>query len=342
MQVVPKISFSLLSALNKQLSLEETLTQMTYKMVDMIHYDVTDKSPSLNIHEIDKWRKYTTLPFDVHLTAEKPMGFLKNFELKSDDYFALHLENNLTLNQFKKLRDQVGCKYGLALRLETSVTALNKFAPYLDYVLFMAADPGVSGGSFNMGVVPKIKEFHQKFPKISIHVDGGLDHYSAAVVRELHVDALISGSYLLNHDNAEEQIVGLFGRNLKISVDKLMRKTSRNAEIFPEATLPEVALAIENGHVGGVAVTDKRHHLLGFISDGDLRRMLVTKRDFNSLTAMEMMNINPFTIATQTTVIKLIREMEKMNKWFVVVPVVTKTRIFLGMLWLQDIMSEMY
>ncbi len=335
---IPKISCSLLATFESNMALPEALKKLDMLGVDMIHYDVCDSSSSLCLEDIESLRQFTRLPFDVHLTAENPLSYLRDVKLDKNDYFCVHIESHLTLSQIKEIRRQVGCKFGLAIRTETPVGALYEKVHLVDYVLFMAATPGVPGGQFDYKVVDRIKMFRRRFSGVEVHVDGGVDHFSAALLRDIDVSVLVSGSYILRSNDFVAQIINLFGRNLYLKVSHIMRQAEEFPVIKPDDTVKKAAVEINNKRVGCVCVLDNDNHLLGLITDGDLRRGLIARPDLSNVKAKEIMIENPFTTSPDTSLLKLLREIEKESRSFTVVPVVDGNRRCRGLVWLQDIL----
>lgn len=82
---------------------------------------------------------------------------------------------------------------------------------------------------------------------------------------------------------------GSLGKKLYLKVD----------DIYPMHELPlvkketpvnKVILEISSKRLGAAAVVDENKHLLGIITDGDIRRMLETTNDFANLTAANIMS----------------------------------------------------
>ncbi len=95
-----KISPSILSADFSKLGSE--IKNLEKAKADLIHIDVMDGHfvPNITIgpEVIDKLRKYTSLPFDVHLMIAPVDHFIKNFADAGADIITIHPKatNNLT------------------------------------------------------------------------------------------------------------------------------------------------------------------------------------------------------------------------------------------------------
>lgn len=67
---------------------------------------------------------------------------------------------------------------------------------------------------------------------------------------------------------------GSLGRRLNALALELMRRGENCPEISPEAPLSEALLVMTSSRLGAVSVVDRDRALLGFFTDGDLRRVL--------------------------------------------------------------------
>ncbi|MBP0001881.1 MAG: CBS domain-containing protein [Cyanobacteria bacterium SID2] len=335
---IPKISCSLLAAVDGESELPEVLKELDVLGIDLIHYDVSENSKTLHLKDIETLRQSTRLPFDVHLSVSDPLEYLDGVQLKADDYFCVHVENQLTWSKLEQIRRQVGCNFGLAINAETPVSELFETGQILDYVLFMAATPGVSGGQFDDRVVNKIKSFRRAFPKVKVHVDGGVNHLSAALLRDLEVDVLISGSYILKNEDYLVQVVKLFGRNLYLRVADIMRSDSDVPRVTPETDIRQMMLEMDRKLVGCTCVVDENNHLVGLVTDGDVRRRLIVQPDLSALKAKDLMVTSPFAIDPDMRLLDLLRELDKRGAGFDVIPVVDASNSCLGLVWLRDIL----
>ena len=118
-----KISPSILSADFSKLGNE--IKNLEKAKADLIHIDVMDGHfvPNITIGPtvISKLRKYTSLPFDVHLMISPVHNFIKDFAKAGADIITIHPEatNNLA-SSIKKIKSY-NKKAGVSLNPETSL-----------------------------------------------------------------------------------------------------------------------------------------------------------------------------------------------------------------------------
>ena len=124
-----KISPSILSADFSQLGNE--IKRLEDGGADMIHVDVMDGHfvPNLTIGPpvIKALRKYSTLPFDVHLMISPVHKHIKNYAEAGADIITIHPEatNNLkeSINHIKELKKKVG----VSLNPNTKIDVIKEF-----------------------------------------------------------------------------------------------------------------------------------------------------------------------------------------------------------------------
>ena len=101
-----KISPSILSADFSKLG--DEIQDLEKAKADLIHIDVMDGHfvPNITIgpEVITKLRKYTSLPFDVHLMISPVHNFIKSFAEAGSDIITIHPEaTNDLVSSIKKL-----------------------------------------------------------------------------------------------------------------------------------------------------------------------------------------------------------------------------------------------
>jgi ribulose-phosphate 3-epimerase len=213
---IPKISYSLLASIGKEKNLSNALYSISNTGIDMIHYDVSDNEPTLHLKDIKKLKKCTFLPFDIHITLKDCIPQLNNLLLDSEDRITVHVEHEYDNQVLIDLKQNLGCKLGLAINIETSIEKLKPYMNNIDYILFMAVTPGISGMSFAPSVLDKLVEFRKLYPNHSITIDGGITDKTAYDVRKFEPDVLVSGSFILKDQNYGKQVFKLIGQDLNL------------------------------------------------------------------------------------------------------------------------------
>ena len=216
MRVTPKISYSLLASLDKEKNLSNALFSISNTGIDMIHYDVSDNEYTLRLEDIKKLKKCTFLPFDIHVATNDPISQFKNISLDLTDRVTIHVECKYSINDIIKFKNKIGCQLGMALNIETPLEELIPYLDYIDYVLFMAVTPGVSGMSFSENILEKVSKFRENYVNYSITIDGGITDKTAYMVRKFNPDVLVSGSFILKDQNYGKQVFKLIGQDVNL------------------------------------------------------------------------------------------------------------------------------
>lgn len=214
--VTPNISYSLLASLKKESSLANALFSISNIGIDMIHYDVSDNECTLHLKDVANLKKHTFHPFDIHVATQDPIPELKTLKLDPTDRVAVHAECGYSNEEIQDLKNVLECKVGIALNIETPISALDPYMDTIDYILFMTVTPGVSGMTFDMSVLDKIKQFRKQYPDFSITIDGGINDKTAFLTRKYSPDALVSGSFILKEKNYGKQVFKLIGQDLNL------------------------------------------------------------------------------------------------------------------------------
>jgi len=201
-----KISPSILSADFSNLGKE--IQNLEKAKADLIHIDVMDGHfvPNITIgpEVINKLRKYTSLPFDVHLMISPVHDFIKNFADAGADIITIHPEaTNDLVSSIKKIKSY-NKKVGVSLNPETSVDKALSILSMIDLVLIMSVNPGFGGQKFMEKTLEKVKilrtEIDKKKFKTQIEIDGGINFENAKLAKEAGVNILVSGTTIFKEN----------------------------------------------------------------------------------------------------------------------------------------------
>lgn len=111
-------------------------------------------------------------------------------------------------------------------------------------------------------------------------------------------------------DFARSHPGGSLGKRQVVRVRDIMRKTDQVPSIHEHALLSDAVLEISLKGLGFTAIVDKESKPIGMFTDGDLRRQLSKKIDYEKQSIKEIMNKNPKTIFDDQIIIDAINLME--------------------------------
>ena len=208
-----KIAPSILSSDFSKLG--EVLEELNQSGAEMVHVDVMDGHFVPNITfgppVIKKIRKYSDLPFDVHLMIAPVHKYIKDFADAGADIITVHPEATDNLLQTIELIKSLGKKAGVSINPKTSLDSIFPVLHLIDLALIMSVNPGFGGQKFMPEVLSKVKILRQKIDeenlKVEIEIDGGIDFDTGKLAKEAGVDILVSGTTLFaGNDGLKENI----------------------------------------------------------------------------------------------------------------------------------------
>ena len=211
-----QISPSILSADFSQLG--KDIKRLENGGADLIHVDVMDGHfvPNLTIGPpvIRALRKYTKLPFDVHLMISPVHKYIKSYAQAGADIITIHPEatNNLSksIKEIKRFKKKVG----ISLNPNSSINLVTKYLDKIDLVLIMSVYPGFGGQKFMPKVlnkIKKLKKLKEKYNfKFDIEVDGGINFSNSKSVIMAGANILVSVTTIFKENS------GNLKKNIKI------------------------------------------------------------------------------------------------------------------------------
>ena len=134
---------------------------------------------------------------------------------------------------------------------------------------------------------------------------------------------------------------GALGKQLYLRVKDLYLRNER-PEVGPDDNLTQVIIEMTHKRLGATVVTSRDASgndaaIVGIITDGDLRRMLMNTPDIEHVKASQIMTSNPKTIDEDALVVDALHKMRQNS--ITQLPVVHDGK-YLGIIHLHDILKE--
>ncbi|HIG32971.1 MAG TPA: KpsF/GutQ family sugar-phosphate isomerase [Flavobacteriales bacterium] len=104
---------------------------------------------------------------------------------------------------------------------------------------------------------------------------------------------------------------GTLGKRLYLKLADILHENS-SPQVVSGSTINEVIIEISKKRLGATAIIDNEK-LAGVITDGDLRRMLEKKTNFENLQAQDIMCVQPKTIQIDALAYDALQMMERYN-----------------------------
>ena len=204
-----QISPSILSADFSKLG--EDIRRLEQSGADMIHVDVMDGHfvPNLTIGPpvIKSLRKYTSLPFDVHLMIDPVHKYIKEYSDAGADIITFHPEATKDILETIKLIKSLNKKVGISLNPDTKIEAAKEYLDRIDLILIMSVYPGFGGQKFINEVTKKIENLDnirkEKSLDFKIEIDGGINFETSKIAIDAGVDILVSGTTVFKENNGD-------------------------------------------------------------------------------------------------------------------------------------------
>ncbi|OCA06620.1 ribulose-phosphate 3-epimerase [Wolbachia endosymbiont of Trichogramma pretiosum] len=221
-----KIAPSVLSADFAKLG--EEVKRISNLNVDYIHIDVMDGNfvPNITIgpNVISAIRKYSNLPFDVHLMIKSPGNHIESFINAGADIITIHAEAEIhlerTVRKIKSYKNNTKkiVQVGVSIVPSTSPSVLEYIIDELDIVLIMTVNPGFGGQEFIHSQLSKIstvrKMIQNRNLKTQVSVDGGVNFSNAADIIKAGANILVTGSAIFKAEDMKKAINDL--KNLSL------------------------------------------------------------------------------------------------------------------------------
>ena len=178
-------------------------------------------------------------------------------------------------------------------------------------------------------------------PSASTTVAMAIGDSLAAVSAEIR--GVSTEDFALNHP------LGILGKKLTITVSDLMIPVSELNSLDPKSSFQNLIGTITKDGIGcGYVVNNKNdNHLLGIITDGDLRRALEENSpdNWSNLIASDLMTVDPITLDKNMLASEALQLMENNSKkkTISIIPIVKIENDFkklLGILRLHDLIKE--
>ncbi len=131
---------------------------------------------------------------------------------------------------------------------------------------------------------------------------------------------------------------GSLGARLRATVRDAMVTGERIPRVMTQTPARQAIAEIDHLNVGFVLITDKQSHLLGILTDGDVRRMVTKGLAFEGLTVDEVMTPNPKTIDEKASLAETVEFMQK--KEITALAVVNEKKKLKGYVHLHDIFGR--
>jgi ribulose-phosphate 3-epimerase len=196
---------------------------------DQVHLDVIDGHFAPNITfgpgTVKALRPRSDLKFDVHLMIEQPLKYAQKFLEAGSDLLTFHAEvlDGTRFDELSSLVRSRGKEAGLALKPATTLPdwALQRLDK-VSALVVMTVNPGFSGQSMDMSVMPKLQKIgellNDKGLATDIEIDGGVEPENVSEVVRRGGNVLVAGA-------------GVYAKKDPVAAIRVLRETAESARV---------------------------------------------------------------------------------------------------------------
>ena len=214
------IAPSILSADFANLGAE--VKRITEAGADYIHIDVMDGTfvPNITVGSpvVKSLRKYSDLPFDVHLMVEHPETQIQSFAEAGANIITFHAEATKHAHRVIQQIHSAGCKAGVAINPGTSLSMIEELVEDAEMILIMTVNPGYGGQKFIDSQLGKIHMLYHMIQEMEtdcdIEVDGGINAETSEDVREAGANILVAGSAIFDSEDIAQAVKDIRGTEI--------------------------------------------------------------------------------------------------------------------------------
>jgi len=154
----------------------------------------------------------------------------------------------------------------------------------------------------------------------------------ALAVVLLNLKQFKESDFLRNHPG------GSLGDRLKVKVEEVMLTGDRMPAVSPETPLPEALAEMNRKNIGALLVVSNEKTILGILTDGDIRRLVVKSSGIFSCQVGEVMTPSPKTIQADLLAADALSIMQRHE--VTILAVANHDQQLVGILHLHDLLGK--
>jgi arabinose-5-phosphate isomerase len=131
---------------------------------------------------------------------------------------------------------------------------------------------------------------------------------------------------------------GSLGQRLKVKVTEVMSQGDDIQMVHPQSSAIDSFVALNEKDTGVVLVIDDNNVLLGIVTDGDVRRCIVSMEGNLDITAEQLMTTNPISIGVEHLAADALSIMQKHE--ITALPIVDEEQKLIGLLHLHSLLGK--
>ncbi|HYM50112.1 MAG TPA: ribulose-phosphate 3-epimerase [Candidatus Limnocylindrales bacterium] len=174
---------------------------------DWIHFDVMDGHyvPPITIgpRVVEHCRRWSKLPFDVHLMIEDPERHINAFRDAGATSLSVHVEAVTHIHRVLLQIREAGMRPGVCLNPGSPLGRVEPVLQEADVLVMMSVNPGWGGQPFIESSLDRIAQARamrdRLNPRLEIEVDGGVTASTGRQCALRGATVLVAGHYVYSH-----------------------------------------------------------------------------------------------------------------------------------------------
>ena len=183
---------------------------------DFIHIDIVDNTYNKNCKDVKAYRAEVVKAYwrnkkiEVHIMSKNPSVWLEDL-VPYVDVIYVHPTLDENLSEVIEKISSSNVEPGIALSVYEPISIIDSYLETnkIKHVLLLTIpEPGFSGQKFDLTALPILEKLntHKYRSQFEICVDGGVNDLT---VKDLNVESVVSGSYILSGPNPIKNIMHL-------------------------------------------------------------------------------------------------------------------------------------
>ena len=201
--IIPVIFEKDFEEVKKKIKLVDGIAELT--QIDIADGTLTDGKTFLDVQKLSTIHTKSSL--EVHLMVSDPNKYV---QAKMNDVVSICAQvETSSIKDFILNSRKLGYKTGISVNPETKLEEFEKWVPKVDFVQFMTINPGGQGRKFLPGVLDKIDEFKEKYPEVSVQVDGGVKASNILDLLQRGITNVVIGSDIFASKDPKKRLLEL-------------------------------------------------------------------------------------------------------------------------------------
>ncbi len=177
----------------------------------VLHVDIMDGHfvPNLSMGPgfVQKIRRFTDHPLDVHIMVDDPAYYIERFADAGADSITFHIEaTDEPAKLIARLRE-LGLGAGICVKPGTEAHTLWPVIDDVDMVLVMTVEPGYGGQKFMPEMLDKISAITSRLSGSQrLQVDGGINPDMVKLCAASGADVFVAGENVFGSDDIDQAV----------------------------------------------------------------------------------------------------------------------------------------